>query len=90
MSYNYETERTTIFSEEGQRTFLRIRDHVKGLLEKSGAFSMGSALSTPHMSGDTWTMMACVDRLVELGEITEVPRGPNCPGQCRIFVKFGE
>ena len=29
--------------------------------------------------------MACVDRLVELGELTEVHR-ENVPGQCRVFV----
>lgn len=38
------------------------------------------------ITGDGWFMMACVDRLVELGEIREVSK-PNCLGQCRIFIK---
>jgi hypothetical protein len=37
-------------------------------------------------SGDSWTMLACMDRLVELGEIREVPQS-GVAGQDRIFVK---
>lgn len=86
--YDYKEIKPNIFTEEGQVMFLTIRDNVNKLLEKAGAVSMFSAFS--ECTGDSWQMMACVDRLVELGEIKEVPRGEDCPGQYRIFVKPGE
>lgn len=39
-------------------------------------------------SGDSWFLMACVDRLVELGEIREITK--HAPGQCRVFVPKGK
>jgi hypothetical protein len=88
MSYEYEKEKPGIFTENGQVMFLRIRDKVQSLLKQAGAFSMFSAMS--DCTGESWQMMACVDRLVELGEIKEVPRGNDCPGQYRIFVRTDE
>jgi len=43
MSYNYATEKPKIFTEKGQREFLKVRDHVKYLLNKAGAFRMKEA-----------------------------------------------
>lgn len=87
--YEYETEKKAIFTEEGQVMFLRIRDHVQRCIKLSGAVSMGNAMSATGVGGDTWTRMACVDRLVELGEIREVAQ-QECAGQNRVFVKTGE
>ena len=70
MSYGYSQERARIFTEEGQQAFLAIRDRVQQLLRQSGACTMGKAIDGG--TGDTWFMMACVERLVELGEIEEV------------------
>ena len=85
--YKYETEKSALFSDEGQRAFLKIRDHVHACLKISGVVSMGKAMSPPAGSGaaSTWVAMACVDRLVELGEIREIQHG-ECAGQHRIFV----
>lgn len=77
--YDYQTEREKIFTDDGQRRFLRIRDKANELLELAGCFRMDRVLA----SGDTWENMACVDRLVELGEIVEVPQ--KTLGQYRIF-----
>ena len=44
---------------------------------------MEEAIKT--LSGDSWTMLACLDRMVELGEIREIRQG-HVVGQCRIFV----
>ena len=63
--------------------FLKIRDRAQFLLDTAGAFRMGVVLNAA--SGDTWRMMACVDRMVELGEIREIPL-PDVAGQNRIFV----
>ena len=82
--YNYEKERSLIFTEEGQEVFLKIRDNISDLLLNSGAVRMGEAIS--GTTGDSWLMLACVDRLVELKEIREVTDG-NVAGQHRVFVR---
>lgn len=79
--YRYEDMREGLFTDAGQRVFLEIRDRVHELLKTAGAFSMAGAFTT----GDTWMMMASVDRLVELGEIREIAQG-DVAGQDRIFV----
>ena len=80
--YSYEEEKPGIFTEEGQALFLAIRDNVKRLLTLSGAVRMQEAIS--GNCGSSWQMLACVDRLVELGEISEIT--DKVAGQHRVFV----
>lgn len=47
---------------------------------------MGRAMNVRGVTGDSWEMMARVDRLVELGEIREIT-GSNVAGQDRVFVE---
>ena len=75
MRYEYRKERERLFTEEGQRIFLEIRDRVQRLLRQAGACTMGKAID--GSTGDTWLMLACVERLVELGEIEEVTQGQD-------------
>ncbi len=86
MSYDYETEKHKIFTDEGQRKFLKVRDKANELLEKAGAFMMFKPLK--DMTDDSWQLIAYIDRLVELGEIKEITR-PDTAGQHRVFVKTG-
>lgn len=84
--YNYQTERSKLFTDEGQRALLQVRDHVQKCLKVAGCVRMEEAVSV--ISGDSWFEIACVDRLVELGEIREVEYAPGktpC-GQYRLFV----
>ena len=83
--YNYQTEKSKIFTEDGQETFLKVRDKVQQLLKQSGAVMMKNAIS--GVTGDSWMHLACVDRLVELKEIKEITQG-NVAGQHRVFVAF--
>lgn len=85
MSYDYSTERPFVFTEEGQVMFLQIRDHVARLLETAGAFQMERAFDGVKGSYSSWGALACVDRLVELGEIRELPQRDPA-GQHRTFV----
>lgn len=71
MSYCYANEKPKLFTEDGQAMFLKARDDVKRLLKVAGAFRYDKV---NFGSGDSWTMMACIDRLVEMGEIVELPR----------------
>jgi len=85
--YNYEKEKRKIFTEEGQVMFLSVRDKVNDLLRQSGAVRMQEVISGEK--GDVWTMLACVDRLIELREIREIT-GRDAPGQHRVFVSNQE
>lgn len=84
MSYQYKKEKPELFTDDGQRLFLQIRDHAQHLIKTAGAFQMEKAISAGR-SGSSWTMMACVDRLVELGEIVELTPPGTCAGQHRTF-----
>lgn len=84
MAYDYATERPRIFTEDGQSMFLKIRDATKYLLESAGAARFQEI--TRKVTGDSWMMIACVDRLVELGEIREITAPSSVAGQNRVFV----
>lgn len=81
--YYYETEKPEIFTEDGQKMFLGIRNNVNRLLKQAGAVRLHEAIS--GQTGSSWSMVACVDRLVELGEIKEIT-SPNVWGQHRVFI----
>lgn len=81
--YNYQNEKSKIFTEDGQVVFLKIRDKTQQLLKQSGAVMMSNILN--GITGDSWLHLACVDRLVELGEIKEITN-IGVAGQHRVFI----
>jgi len=86
-SYNYATQRECLFTEEGQRLFLAYRDKVNQLLDIAGAYMSGRVGLPPSIgAADGWDLIACDDRLVELGEVRELT-GPEVWGQHRVFVR---
>jgi len=85
MRYDYETVKPFIFTEQGQIHFLSIRDRVDRLLDEAGAFRLDKAIAGEK--GDSFRMICCIDRLVELGEIREL-HYPGAMGQDRIFRRF--
>jgi hypothetical protein len=87
MPYDYIREKPRIFTEENQILFLTIRDKAKKLIKLSGAVMMQNLMTG---SGDSWTMLACVDRLVELGELQEITSANDVAGQYRVFVSGGK
>lgn len=82
MSYVYEEQKEELFTDDGQKMFLKIRDKAHRLLKEAGAFRQQEVISDCG-GGDSWTMIACVDRLVELGEIVELQR--NCWSQYKVY-----
>lgn len=84
--YDYNTERPWVFTEDGQVMFLSIRDKVNRLLDQAGAVRMQEAIA--GTTGSVWKMLACVDRMVELGELRELTGGESA-GQYRVFIKSG-
>lgn len=81
--YNYAIEKAGIFTEKGQVMFLKIRDNVGRLIENAGAVRQQEA--TRGVGGDSWFLLACLDRMVELGELREIT-GSNVVAQHRVFV----
>jgi hypothetical protein len=82
MSYQFATERSRLFTEDGVKMLTKVRDNVKQHLATSGAVRADKAWT--GVSGDSWQMLACLDYLVEIGEIREL--GPTGWGQDRVFV----
>jgi len=83
MSYDYAAERYKVLTPEGQKQMFSIRRRMEEMIEYSGVVTLGKA--TSNEVGDSWTMMACVDYLVEMGEFVEVGLTGHYAGQDRIF-----
>jgi hypothetical protein len=82
MSYSYETEKPSLFTDDGQRMFIKMRDNAFRLCALAGCVRMREMMAT--VTGSSWQMLACADRMVELGDLIEVPQ-ERCAGQHRIF-----
>jgi hypothetical protein len=81
--YVYENEKPFVFTDEGQRNLLKMRDFAFSICVQAGAVRADKMMSL--VSGDSWKNMACIDRLVELGDIVEVSSQPTV-WQHRVFV----
>lgn len=87
MTYRYDVERPKIFTEEGQRLFLAVRDRAQFLLKEAGAARVAELMRLPSIGAyGSWEALACIDRLVELGELREVTDEAKVVGQHRVFV----
>lgn len=86
--YTYETERPKLFTDEGQRLFLRVRDHAQKLLAASGAVTCEKLLAGAGAgAGASFVQLACIDRLVELGELRRVTPVGSCATRNEVFVR---
>ncbi len=81
--YNYKEQRNKIFTDEGQKDFLKLRDKVNKLLDISGAFMIENVLG---VNVNTDMTLTCIDRMVELGEIIEIKRD-GVFAQHRVFIR---
>ena len=68
--YDYEKQKDFVFTDEGQRRFLNIRDRAFHLIKAAGAARAQEIMS--GFGGDSWQLMACLDRLVEIGDLIRV------------------
>lgn len=83
--YHYEDMKLTLFTEKGTVLFTAIRDKTRELLSKAGAARAQEMMHT-NLGGDSWVMLACLDRLVELREVREITVQSEVAGQHRVFV----
>ena len=65
MSYEYATERRKIFTEEGNKDYIKVRDEVKSLLKECGAFAFYGLKGV----SDSWFNQGCLDYMVEQDEL---------------------
>ena len=72
MSYDYQTQKKEIFTEDGVLTLLRVRDTVQKLLEFSGAFTFNKVRKNISGTNESWTMFCAIDYMVEKEELREV------------------
>jgi len=77
MSYSYNEQKQGLFTEEGQRSFLKVRDKALLAIKTHGAFRL------QELDIFSWEDIAAIDRMVELGELVEFSR--ECWGQFRVF-----
>ena len=93
--YNYALLRSQIVDDQPepgeivsreQKQLLAVREIARNLIDKAGCVRMDKLIYIPGHNGDTWLSMARVDRLVEVGELVEIPQ-VGCMAQHRIFVK---
>lgn len=85
MSYSYEAMKPKLFTDDGQRVFLKIRDAAKDLLAKAGAVTAAKLIDAGG-SGEVWLFLACIDRLVELVELLEISNPRTFAEQDRVFI----
>lgn len=82
--YKYEEMKPKLLSQEGFTMLLKIRDHTKSLIETVGCARLQEIINCT--AGDSWMMIACVDFMLERGEIREITK-PSDFTQHRVFVK---
>jgi hypothetical protein len=81
--YNYDQERSRIFTEDGQALFLKMYDRAKQLISVAGAARLAEIMS--KATGDSFLILACMDRMVEMGVLKEATDPKTVWGQDRIF-----
>lgn len=81
--YQYSDYKSYVLTDEGQRKLLAVRDFAFKALAISGAVRAQELLNAAG-SGDSWSNMACIDCLVELSDIREIPT--DGAWQHRVFV----
>ena len=85
--YKYEDYRHVVFTDIGQRNFISVRDFALKCWSEAGAVTAGKLLRCVHSTtGDGWSDMAIVDRLIEIGDSLCFEPYPTCPWQNRVFL----
>jgi hypothetical protein len=85
--YNYQVEKKRLFIEANQVYFLEFRDKAKQMIKECGAFRLDKLMSAVKGMPDTWLLLACVDRLLELGDLIELKREAETVSQYKIYTE---
>lgn len=85
MSYDYQSQRPYVFTEEGQVQLLAVIKKARDCIEVAGAVRCDKLTGIARCA-DSWKQMALVDRLVELKMLRQV-RDPDKFTQHQIYVE---
>lgn len=80
--YNYNEQKAKLFTTEGVKMLMQISANAKRLTDIAGCATIEKVISCA--SGDTWTMLACIDYLIEIGELRKVHQALSCLSQYEI------
>ena len=86
MSYDYQSQRPALFTEEGVRILIAMRDKCRQMLKQSGAFAASKAMES--ITGSSWVMLAALDYMVERGELKKITQ-PEARAQHEIYAAGG-
>ena len=82
MSYEYQSIRPQLFTEDGVAMLLKVGGNVRRHIKAAGAVRAFEAWE--GVTGDSFTMTACLDYMLERREIREVT-SEGTWGQYRVF-----
>ncbi len=85
MSYRYEDLKPGVLTDDGQRKLLELVETARSLFRTAGAATFGKL--TAGITGDSWTTIAFVDRLIELARIRCV--NPGAAREDQVYVPDG-
>ena len=85
MSYCYEIEKKALFTERGIEMLTRMRGKARELLAQAGAVRADKIIAAAG-GGDSWTMLAALDYMVEKGDLRRVTSPSHTWGQHQVFV----
>lgn len=88
MTYDYAKERPELFTEDGQRVLLAVRDAAFDLISTAGAVRAAEVMDVAVKrlgAASSWTMLAALDRLVEIKDLVQVYDGGWA--QHRVFCR---
>lgn len=83
MSYNYEAQKSRLFTNEGVATLLKVEVITREMIECSGSFMSGKVFN--KVLGDVWLTTAALDYLTEQKRIFEMTDPKQVAGQHRVF-----
>jgi len=88
MSYDYQREKGYTLTDEGSKEVIKLKNYIDNIIDKSGVMTAEACMEGCNC-GTNWQQLACIDRLVEIGELFEVNLGyEELMGQARIFAKW--
>ncbi len=85
VSYDYKVQKQEIMGEAGQVGLLATAFKAKAACATAGVVTSGALMSAMPGVTDSWGQLAVVDRLVELGYLSEARQEGGVAGQHRIF-----
>jgi len=83
--YNYEFHKKELYSDLGMQMLLDVNDKAIKLIEVSGCVKVSKVLD--GITGDSFTMLACIDQLIKMKRVREVFPVSGSTAQNRILIK---